>query len=150
MTVSKYVICRLLFLLILPLAVGCARSTIQSRIGERPGAFQNLSPEQQALVREGQVRMGMSQDAVYIAWGQPAEVFETEDASGHVEIWQYHGTWMQETRYWTYREVNRGEGDIYLERYLATDYNPRDYVRAEIHFREGKVASWRTQPRPAY
>lgn len=149
-TVWKYVNYRLLWFLVLPLAAGCAKSTIESRLAERTAAFHELPTEQQALVKQGQVRVGMSTDAVYIAWGPPAEVFESEDPSGHVTTWQYHGTWMQETRYWTYREVNRGEGDIYLERYLATDYNPRDYVRAEIHFREGKVVNWRTAPRPAY
>lgn len=148
--VCIYVYYRLLSLLVLSLAVGCATSTIQSRLAERSAAFETLPPDQQELVRQGQVRVGMSSDAVYIAWGPPAEVFESEDPSGHITTWQYHGTWMQETRYWTYREVKRGEDDIYLERYLATDYNPRDYVRAEIHFRQGKVVNWRTAPRPAY
>jgi hypothetical protein len=90
----------------------------------------------------------MSADAVYIAWGQPAEVLEAEDASGHVTTWRYYGSWMQESRYWAYRETSRGGADLYLERYLVSDYQPRDYVRAEINFKDGKVLSWRTLARP--
>ena len=96
------------------------------------------------------IKVGMSADAVYIAWGQPAQVLESEDQQGHITTWQYYGTWMQENRYWAYRESGRGRGDLYLERYLITDYDPRDYLRAEIHFKDGKVISWRTLPRPAY
>lgn len=91
----------------------------------------------------------MSSDAVYIAWGQPSEVLESEDAaSGRVTTWRYYGSWMQESRYWAYRETRRGHDDIYLERYLVSDYQPRDYVRAEISFKNGRVHSWRTLPKP--
>jgi hypothetical protein len=54
---------------------------------------------------------------------------------------------MEETRFWTYREISR-DGALFLERYLERDYNPRDYVRAEITSVDGKVARWRTLPRP--
>ncbi|MDX1952314.1 MAG: hypothetical protein SFY81_09010 [Verrucomicrobiota bacterium] len=129
--------------------VGCASSSIETRRSEKISSYQTLSPQDQATVDSGQIRVGMSADAVYIAWGKPSEVLESEDASGHLTTWRYYGTWMQETRYWAYREVNRGP-DLALERYLISDYNPRDYVRSEIVFKEGKVISWRTLPRPAY
>jgi hypothetical protein len=136
-----------LFLLII---AGCAHSTIESRRTEKMPAYQTLSPEQKKLVDEGQIKVGMSADAVYIAWGPPSEILETEDQNGHATIWRYYGTWMQENRYWAYRETSRGGPDLYLERYLTSDYNPRDYVRAEIVLVNGKVQSWHTLPRPAY
>ena len=132
------------------LLAGCATSTIESRRAERISAYHNLAAEEKQLVDSGQIRMGMSSDAVYIAWGPPSEVLESEDASGHVTTWRYYGSWMQESRYWAYRETTRGGNDLYLERYLVSDYQPRDYVRAEINFKDGKVLSWRTLPRPAY
>jgi hypothetical protein len=92
----------------------------------------------------------MPSDAVYIAWGPPSEVLESEDPSGHITTWRYMGSWLQETRYWAYRETSRGSADLALERYLVSDYNPRDYVRAEIAFKDGKVLFWRTLPKPAY
>jgi len=42
-------------------------TTTETRIKERPAAYAALSPSDQALVQQGQVREGMSQDAVYIA-----------------------------------------------------------------------------------
>ena len=139
---------RLLFSALLGLLVACSTSTIETRRTEKPAAYNALSPEEKQLVDQGQIKVGMSADAVYIAWGQPAEVLEAEDASGHITTWRYYGSWLQESRYWAYRETRRGGADLYLERYLVSDYQPRDYVRAEISFKEGKVLSWRTLPRP--
>ena len=131
---------------------GCSTpSSIESRRTEKLTAYSALAPEEQALVDQGQIKVGMSADAVYIAWGQPAEVLESEDPQrGRITTWQYHGSWMQESRYWAYRETSRGGNDLYLERYLVSDYQPRDYVRAEINFQNGRVLNWRTLPRPAY
>jgi hypothetical protein len=126
-------------------------STIESRRGEKQSAYSTLGPEEQALVDQGQIKMGMTTDAVYIAWGKPAQVLESEDPQrGRITTWQYQGSWMQENRYWAYRETRRGGADLYLERYLVSDYQPRDYVRAEITFKDGRVLAWRTLPQPAY
>ena len=56
---------------------------------------------------------------------------------------------MEETRYWTFRQVPY-RGNVFLERYLERDYDPRAYVSAEIVFVGGKVSSWRTLARPTY
>lgn len=134
--------------LALLLAGGCATSTIESRRAERMAAYERLSPEEQRLVDMGQIRVGMSADAVYIAWGPPAQVVERQDQQGHVTTWLYHGSYMEENRYWAYRETRAGGQDIFLERYLISDYTPRDYLRAEIRFAGGEVISWATLPRP--
>src|SRR5204863_8844932 len=46
-------------------------STTETRISGHPEIFQSLSPRDQALVRDGKIREGMSQDAVWLAWGTP-------------------------------------------------------------------------------
>ena len=128
---------------------GCASSTIESRRSEKLAVYSNLAPEEQRLVDQGQIKVGMTTDAVYIAWGPPAQVVESEDQQqGRITTWLYHGSWMQENRYWAYRETGAPGADLYLERYLISDYTPRDYLRAQIHFVDGQVASWRTLPRP--
>ena len=140
----------LLFLVGGALLAGCATSTVESRKKERPAAYAALSPQEKELVDKGQIQVGMNQDAVIIAWGQPADILQSQTGnSGLQSTWLYYGTTMQETRYWTFREVP-SKGHVFLERYLDRDYDPRDYVRAEIVFVDGKVASWRTLPRPTY
>ena len=141
-----------LFILLLILA-GCAtKSTVETRRFERSSAYEALPADQKAMVDSGQIRVGMSSDAVYIAWGKPSEILESEDPQqGHLVFWRYFGSWLQENRYWAYREVNRGpRAGAYVERYLTSDYSPRDYARSEIVLKDGNVLSWRTLPRPTY
>ncbi|MEK7781011.1 MAG: hypothetical protein AAB370_05880 [Verrucomicrobiota bacterium] len=126
-------------LIALLLLTGCATSTIESRRRERADGFAALSPEFKTLVNEGQIRRGMTPDAVYIAWGKPAQVLQREDPQGVVLIWLYHGGWLEETRYWTH-----------TSRVPISDYQPRTYVSAEINFVDGVVQSWRTLPKPTY
>ncbi len=123
------------------LAAGCATTkTIDRRKQERASAYAALSAEFKTLVDDGQIRRGMTEDAVYIAWGKPAQILQQEDQAGAATIWLYEGGWMEETRYWYGRRHAR----------LEHDYQPRTYVRAEIIFVDGKVASWRTLPQPVY
>lgn len=126
---------------------GCATSTIETRRKERFSTYTALPPELRQLVDQGKIKIGMNTDAVYIAWGPPTEILESESGQGHTTTWVYHGQWMQESRYWTYREISR-DGTTFLERYLESDYYPRNYIRAEIYFSNGAVTQWRTLPRP--
>lgn len=59
-----------------------ACSTVDSRIKERPAVYSALSRRDQALVRSGTIREGLSKDAVYIAWGAPAQV-RSGSRNGH-------------------------------------------------------------------
>ncbi len=114
---------------------GCATSNVLTRKQERAAAYAALSADDKALVDEGRIRVGMVPDGVYIAWGPPAEVLESETAEGHMTVWVYHGQWVEEYRYW-------------IGRRLESDYHPRSYVRAEIVFQNGVVSSWRSLPKP--
>jgi hypothetical protein len=50
---------------------GCA--TIENRISQHPEIYSQLSPRDQALVRQGRIREGMSMNAVWLAWGSPEQ-----------------------------------------------------------------------------
>lgn len=63
-----------------------------SRIRDNPAAFAGLTPEQQSLVRQGQIALGMPQAAVQIALGKPDRVTEHIDADGTRNIWHYTDT----------------------------------------------------------
>ena len=106
------------------LVVGCKTSTIESRIEKRSEAFAALPPEIQADVHAGRIRVGMNSDAVYMSWGQPAQVLESGGPQGNVTTWLYEGGWMQEQRYWTYRTVGTGK-NAWAERVLEREYYPR-------------------------
>jgi hypothetical protein len=69
---------------------GC--STTETRISERPQVFQSLSPNDQALVRQGRIREGMTQDAVYIAWGAPNQRGFGSGGGRPIETWIYNST----------------------------------------------------------
>lgn len=134
----------------LGIAVGCAtKSTVESRKTERAASYATLPPDHRNLVDQGQIAVGMSEDATYIAWGQPAQVLEEGDASGTRTIWLYHGTTSDSYTYWDYYHVPHPNGGSYLARTLRRDYDIRDYVSAELVFREGKLESFRTLPRPS-
>ena len=65
-------------------------STTETRISDHPEIFQTLSPSDQALVQAGKIREGMSQNAVWLAWGAPDQK-ATGVARGHpVETWIYN------------------------------------------------------------
>lgn len=128
---------------------GCATpSTVATRRTERTAAYSALPETERALVDQGQIRSGMGEDAVYIAWGRPAQVLKSGDASGERTTWLYHATATDSYHYWSYREQTRKDGSTFLDRSMQTDYNFRDYVSAELVFRDGKLDRWRMLPKP--
>lgn len=131
--------------------MGCAgpKSTVSTRLQERPGVFETLPPEHQQAVMEEQVKVGMSEDAVFLAWGKPAQVLHQGDTTGESTIWIYTGTTTDEYFTWRYYRVPGPDGSGSFARYLDRDVNFRDYVSAELVFRDGELTRWRTLPRPA-
>lgn len=124
-------------LLMIVFVAGCATpSTIGSREQERVAAYTAFSPAIKTLVNQGEIQAGMTPDAVYIAWGPPAQILQSGNQNGTVTIWLYQGGYLQGTRYWL-----RGRSPRY-------DYQPATYVSAEVIFANGVVQSWRTLPQP--
>jgi hypothetical protein len=66
---------------------GCA--TTEQRISDHPEMFNSLSPNDQALVRQGQIRAGMSQNAVWLAWGSPDQKAVGNMRGRATETWIY-------------------------------------------------------------
>jgi hypothetical protein len=65
-------------------------STTETRIADHPEIFQNLSPRDQALVRQGKIRDGMSQGGVWLAWGTPDQKGSGFARGRAVETWIYN------------------------------------------------------------
>jgi len=51
--------------------------------------YQRLSPTDQALVNQGQIRRGMTVDAVWLAWGNPEQKIPGDMHGGSGETWVY-------------------------------------------------------------
>lgn len=136
-------------LLLALVTAGCATSTIEKRREERASTYTALPPEQRALVDQGQIKVGMPMEAVYIAWGKPSQISTGQASDGrNIMTWIYHGTTWEEHRYWNYH-YGRGRY-AYPTPTLDYDYIPRSYVAAEVVFENSVVKSWRnlTQPQP--
>jgi hypothetical protein len=145
-----------LLLLAVAFLCGCA-STIEDRRKERLAAYSQLPPETQSLVDAGQIKVGMSKDAVYIAWGKPDQVIHSESDQGQTEIWLYHGSVLRPYHYWNFGYGFPGWGTglrdyyhYYGLPYLDVDYYQDYYVSAEVQFENGVVKHWRSLPGPPY
>jgi hypothetical protein len=77
---------------------GCA--TIESRISEHPEIYGRLSPRDQALVRQGQIREGMSMDAVWLAWGSPEQKGFGRWRGRQTETWIYRAYYNEYDPYY--------------------------------------------------
>lgn len=51
--------------------------------------YQSLSPRDQALVSQGQIRPGMNTDAVWLAWGTPDQKIPASVRDRPAETWVY-------------------------------------------------------------
>lgn len=126
---------------------GCATSTVESRKKERYASYAALTPELRTSVDTGQLKIGMTTDAVYIAWGKPSQILVGQSTAGTTETWIYAGSYMEEHRYWSYRRGYYGRR-FYGGPTLEYEYAPRAYTRAEVVFENGVVKSWRTTGTP--
>ncbi len=131
------------------LVAGCATSTIETRKKEDYGTYSKLTSEFKSAVDEGQIKVGMPMDAVYIAWGKPSQVLTNESAQGTFITWLYQNSRLKSYRYLTMHSYLHGDY-VWREPYVATSYYPEEYVSAEVIFEDAKVKEWRTLPAPVY
>lgn len=68
----------------------CAtRSAADKRIEKNPQLYEKLSSRDRELVRLGEVKEGMSQEAVFLAWGRPDRVMSGGRDGNASEKWAY-------------------------------------------------------------
>jgi hypothetical protein len=64
-------------------------STPQTRISDHPDLYQSLFARDRALVSQGQIRPGMSRNAVWLAWGSPDRKIIANMRGHPTETWIY-------------------------------------------------------------
>ncbi len=126
--------------------VSCQSATPASRIAENPVLFRSLPQEQQTLVQQGRISEGMSQDAVFLAWGAPNNApFVGQKDGKNITRWVY--TYQEPVMttpawggaYW-------GPHGWYEPAFYAgptTVYVPR--TAATVLFENNKVVSWESR-----
>jgi hypothetical protein len=118
-----------------------ACSTVESRIEKHRAAYDRLTPAEQRLVAEGEVREGMPKAAVMIAWGRPDDIRQGSESGRNYEVWTYY-RYSQRTVP-DYEYVPRRYGPYFRWESL---YRPRQVTQAGLDrravFERGVVISW--------
>ena len=143
--------------------------TPQTRIAKRPEVYNALSGTDQALVSQGRIREGMSQDAVYLAWGAPNQRGHGRNRGSNVETWIYFSTTSGDYYPSHFRYgygFGYGFGGSYLHRhrsgrlhrhfYYDPFYDPFFYSRTPlvtypertVSFQRGRVVAYQLLPAP--
>ena len=142
--------CRAVLLIgALLLLVGCAGSKLASRKRERSSAYAQLPFAHQQLVDQGRIEAGMSTNAVYVAWGNPARVVAPNAPGTFTWIYVCQDTVARSG--WTSREVpgpRAGAGAYYQTVDRGTIFASVAYECAEVNFENYVVKSWREIPKP--
>ena len=122
--------------------VSCATTaTIEGRIERYPEKYAHLPSSHKPLVREGKIKEGMSKDAVYIAWGTPADVRFGGQGGREFEAWRFAGHYPVWSDPFTFGYARYGSGcGRYYDFGPSVTYVP--YTRAKVEFLDGKVSRW--------
>jgi hypothetical protein len=127
------------------LLASCVPSTPQTRIQQQPQKFEALGPKHRQLVENGQIERGMSQDAVYLAWGAPSRTFQGSRNNRLTERWDYSGSRpvYSNTFYGSY---GRYYGPYRRYGYSGIGWGPEvayiPYRIGSVWFIDNKVDSW--------
>jgi hypothetical protein len=131
--------------------VGCA-NTVERRIERNPQLFQQLSAQDQQLVREQKLREGMSREAVFLALGRPDRVSTGRKNGKDFERWTYVGQQAVMTQTFGMGWGGRWGGgwcgpfnDPFMMGGPMVTYIP--YEAASVDFVSGRAVGWETMPR---
>ncbi len=75
----------------LMLALTSCASPLQRRLERNPALLAKLSESHKASVLAGKVAVGMSREAVFLAWGRPSRIMEGKRIGTSYERWSYTG-----------------------------------------------------------
>ncbi len=121
---------------------GCA--TVQSRISAHPEIYQSLSPQDQALVSQGRIREGMTQNAVWLAWGSPEQKMVGAARGRPVETWLYLGFGTVAVFHTHSHRRFVVFGDPFFDPFFFPSYIPprEAYPSKTVSFVNGRVVSF--------
>lgn len=135
----------LLLIGLLP-ASGCRN--FDYRVKQKAALVATLDAATQERLRAGEIRLGDSEDLVYLSQGRPDEKKLTTTASGETTTWVYNRYW-QEYRGETAggfqprvrRDPTTGATTTYMEPVYRPSYVDRAQAVLRVTFTEGKVSA---------
>jgi hypothetical protein len=127
-------------------ATGC--QNFEHRMKQKAALVATLDDATQARLRAGEIRIGDSEDLVYLARGKPDEKKLTTTASGETTTWVYNRYW-QEYRGETAggfqprvrRDPTTGATTTYMEPVYRPVYSDRTQAVLRVTFTDGKVSA---------
>lgn len=131
-------------------------STPQTRIDANPALYQALPKKHQALVSQGKLTKGMSEPAVFLAWGNPSSKSEGMRNDDLYQTWTYshltpHLSHSIHSGFGYGHGFGYGRYVRYRSPYYGFGVSPRVfYTRkpvAKVSFRNGKVREWERRTR---
>jgi len=118
---------------------GC--STPETRISEHPDFYQSLSRKDQALVSQGQIRIGMSRTAVWLAWGTTDQKIVGNMGGGPTETWVY--VYYASYPYYPFEPLDEYFGAPLFDPFYYSWFPPSiPYPGKLVTFAHGKVVSY--------
>ena len=124
-------------LVVVLLVAAC--SSARNRNAERSTAYEALPPATKELVENGRIEAGMDTNAVFLAWGPPSSVSESEVPGGKQLIWVYSGGRPVQVPAWSSLPEPKGYGEL--------QYNPNHYsgkfTKAQVLFQDGHVVAYK-------
>lgn len=74
----------------------CESTGVSSRIQEKSAIYSSLPPEQQAIIKKGQIEFGFTPDMTYMALGAPNSRQDQEVNGGQMQTWVYNKYYAQQ------------------------------------------------------
>jgi len=116
-------------------------STPQTRISDHPDLYQSLSHRDRALVSQGQIRIGMSRTAVWLAWGTTDQKIIGNMGGGPTETWVY--VYYATYPYYPFEPLDEYFGAPLFDPFCYSWFPPSiPYPGKLVTFARGKVVSY--------
>ena len=127
-------------------ASGCRN--FDYRVKQNASLVATLDAATQERLRAGDIRIGDSEDLVYLARGTPDEKKLTTTASGETTTWGYNRYWQEYRGETTSsfqprvrRDPNTGATTTYMEPVYRPTYTDRIQAVLRVTFVDGKVTA---------
>ena len=132
-----------IYVIFLTLFICNCTSTIESRIENNPQLYSALTGQEKKAVSKGLIIRGMSQGAVYIAWGKPSGIMEKNSNGKTLEKWRYSSLMPVMSQSFLYNDYHYYHGyDHCSPFYHSTNVGYIPYTSAVVEFENNKVVSW--------